>query len=145
MDSHIVMSEEQVQAMIHRHRLAEVIATAGRQLAVRSTAVEILIDRVASLWQDPDSSGVISRLAEIELAPEQSDNLAAAIVRLAANADSLPSRQRTRIDGFLKQLVFVLPQVRAERFIVEALTHRRQSRRHVAYKWLRRNPRAAGL
>src|SRR2546422_6471433 len=70
MDSHIVMSEEQVQAMIHRHRLAEVIATAGRQLAVRSTAVEILIDRVASLWQDPDSSGVISRLAEIELAPD---------------------------------------------------------------------------
>jgi hypothetical protein len=145
MDSRIVISEAEVQAMIHRHRLAEVIATAGKQLAIRSTALGALIDRVASLWQDPDPSGVISRLAEIELAPEQADNLAAAIARLAAEADALQSRQRARIDGFLKQLVFVLPQACAERFIVEALRHRRQSRRHVAYKWLRRNPRAADL
>src|SRR5437762_806275 len=117
MDNNIVMSEEELQALIHRHRLAEVIATAGRQLAARSTAVEVLINRVACLWQDADSAGVMSRLAELELTPEQTDNLAASIARLAAEVDTLPSRQRTRIDGFLKQLVFVLPQERAERFI----------------------------
>jgi len=67
MDKSIAMSEEDVQVLIHRHRLAEVIATAGRQLAARSTTVEVLINRVASLWQDADASGVMSRLAELEL------------------------------------------------------------------------------
>lgn len=145
MDETIVMSEQEVHAMIHRQRLGEVIVTAARQLALRSTAVEVLVNRVASLWQDSDPDGLIFRLAELELTQEQSEDLAAAIVGLAAEADTLPSRQRARIDGFLKRLVFLLPPERAARFVEGALKHKRQSRRRVAYKWFLRNPRAVDL
>jgi hypothetical protein len=145
MDEKSMISEQEVQAMIHRHRLGEVIVTAIKQLALRSTALEVLVSRVASLWQDADPDGVIFRLSEMELTLEQGEALAAAVAHLAAEADALPSRQRARIDGFLRRLVFLLPTEHAARFVEGALKHKRQSRRRAAYKWLRRNPRVLDL
>jgi hypothetical protein len=138
-----MLSEEELNRRLQRHRLREAIVAAGRMSALRSTPILILVSRVGRLWEDADASGVLFRLCEVVLGAEQSQALADAMARLAAASDALPSRQRARVDRFLRQLVIRLPDGLAEPFVEAALDHNRQSRRRVAYKWLQTRPGVA--
>jgi hypothetical protein len=138
-----MLSEEELDQRLHRYRLREMIATAARLSALRSVPIETLTTCVARLWQDEDPGGVLLRLGEVVLVPGQNQALAASMATLAAVGDTLPSNQRARVDRFLRRLVILLPDDLALPIVEAALDHKRQSRRRIAYKWLRTRPSVA--
>jgi hypothetical protein len=104
---------------------------------VRCLGATEIIARLPGITEDSDRNELLLRLEELELTQEQIEAVANVVQMLSAYGDTLPSRDKPRVDATIARIVKALPQDAANELVKPLLGHPRRARRDIAYKSLR--------
>lgn len=104
---------------------------------IQSLSPEDLIVKLDKIWEEPGSTEILERLKAIRLNAGQKRMLANKLSGLAVASETLPTRDRQRIDRILANLLKHLSAREALAITKPFLDHRRKSRREVAYSVIR--------
>lgn len=126
-----------IRRMVERRALHELNRTLHRA-RIRCLEPDEIIGRLPKIMTDADRGELLIRLAELELTQDQIEAVADAVRMLAAYGETVPSREKPRVDATIARIIRVLPQETANELVRPLLEHSRRSQRDVVYNSLRR-------
>jgi hypothetical protein len=132
----LALENPDIQRMRERWAYTELERTL-RLARIRCLGAAKIVARMPGIIEDSDRNELLIRLEELELSKEQIEAVATAVRTLATYGDTLPSREKLRVDATIARIVKTLPRETANELVRPFLDHARRARREIAYKSLK--------
>ena len=131
------LGEEEVDRLMFQSAVPGILSALSLA-RVRCMTFSELITCLDQIEQIEDAPHIIDRFCELELTPDQQSLLVPALKSLAERAESLPAKEKSRIERYLRRLLLQLAPESAAEVAGPFFAHKRRVRRQIAFDVFRR-------
>jgi hypothetical protein len=140
-DTNKTLKKETREARLERITLEMKIAEIERTLAfarVRSMPFEALLDQLKRIDEADNPSLIIDRFCEMDIDRDNEKSLIPILEYLSREADNRPSKEKARLDRYLRRLLRQISPRAASLVAGKFFEHHRKARRQIAYDVFKR-------